>query len=150
SLVAGYGSAAMNREGRQAEATPRPAPAAHAATAAATNQPAAGKVDRPNPAKRIEFRSPLLGLHAEVQTELKLTAEQSGKIREIVREVDARAKGDNTPVKPLQFGEPAEAANQRIAAIAKALRDVLPEILTDAQALRLRQLERQAAGMTSF
>jgi RNA polymerase sigma factor (sigma-70 family) len=109
------------------------------------------QVDERKPAKRIEFRHPVLILHGEVQTELKLAREQVSKIRDVMRDVDARSnKEDVALANALQPGEPAEAAHRLIMERNKALREALPEILTDAQALRLRQLERQWAHMSAF
>jgi RNA polymerase sigma factor (sigma-70 family) len=152
-VLAGLGAAAVQTGNDSADSTPPSADRQEGAKAAAIKPPEAAKVDDPKPAKRIEFRNPLLVLRAEVQTELKLTAEQVRKIRDVVREVDDRAKVNAAPVKPLPPGsraEPAEAANKRVEEKVKALREALPEILTDAQAVRLRQLEKQVVGMSAF
>jgi RNA polymerase sigma factor (sigma-70 family) len=147
-LLAGFGGDVASSDSGPADLAP-PADQQHVAKAAAIKPPEAAKVDDPKPAKRIEFRNPLLVLHAEVQTELKLTA---GQVRKI-REVDDRANVNAAPVKPLPPGsraEPAEAANKRVVEEVKALRELLPGLLTDAQALRLQQLEKQVVGMSAF
>src|SRR5262249_29598157 len=130
--------------------TPPPAENQRLAKAAATDAPAAAPMDEPKGVKPIEFRVPLLVVHALVQAELKLTADQVRKIRDIVQEVDARDREGNAPAQGTQPGDRAEIANKRVTEKSQALRKALPEILTDTQALRLRQLERQAAGMSAF
>jgi RNA polymerase sigma factor (sigma-70 family) len=156
-VLAGFGGAAVQRDNDPIDPTPPPAERQEIAKDTTIDPPAA-KVDEPKPAKRIEFRHPLVSLRAEVQTELKLTQEQVRKIRDTVRDIDARANVNAAPVQPIQQipvqplppGEPAEAANRLIAEKIKALREVLPELLTDAQAVRFRQLEKQVVGTGAF
>jgi RNA polymerase sigma factor (sigma-70 family) len=159
-VLAGFGGDAVQHD--YAPLDPTPSAERQAAAKATTIDPPAAKVVEPKPAKRIEFRNPLLVLHAEVQKELKLTEEQVRKIRAVVREVDDRANEDasrvkppppgapGSRVKPLQPGAAAEPGNKRTVEIDKALREALPAILTDAQAVRLRQLEKQVVGMSAF
>jgi RNA polymerase sigma factor (sigma-70 family) len=155
--LAGLGGAAV-RQDHDPVAPPPPAERQEVAKAPAIDPPVADKVDEPKSAKRIEFRHPLLILRADVQTELKLTQEQVRKVRDVVRDIDARANVNAAPVQPIQQipvqplppGAPAEAANRLIAEKIKALREVLPELLTDAQAVRFRQLEKQVVGTGAF
>jgi RNA polymerase sigma factor (sigma-70 family) len=152
-VLAGLGAAAVPNDNAPLDPTPPPPDRQQIATAEAVKTPKAAKVDEPKPAKRIEFRIPQLVLRAEVQTELKLTGEQVSKIRHVVCEVDARANEDVPRVNPPQPGkpgEPADATYKRDVEKGKALREVLPDILTDAQAARLRQLEKQVVGMSAF
>jgi hypothetical protein len=148
-LLAGFGGAVASI-GNGARHSAPPADRQQVASPTALGPPAADKVDGPKTDQRIEFRDPLLVLHAEVQTELKLTDYQVRKLRNAVGDIDARARVENVPVEPRPPGARAEAANQRTAEMVKALREILPELLTDAQAARLRQLEWQAAGMSAF
>jgi RNA polymerase sigma factor (sigma-70 family) len=149
-VFAGLGGAALPKDTRPVESTPPPAARQQVATAAVMASPAIATVDEPKTTQRMEFRVPLLVLHAVVQTELKLTAEQLGRIRDLIHAVDAHAYEGNPRVQPLQLDERVERANKLIQEKHKALRKALPEILTEVQAVRLRQLERQAAGMSSF
>jgi RNA polymerase sigma factor (sigma-70 family) len=147
--LAGFDGAALPRDARSVEPPP-PVGRQGVANAAAMDPPVPAKVDKPKETERIEFRVPLLVLHAKVQTELKLAEHQVRRIREIVRDVDARGKAEDTPVKPSQPGDPVEGDNKLVLEKHKALQKELPEILANTQGLRLRQLERQAAGMSSF
>jgi RNA polymerase sigma factor (sigma-70 family) len=159
-LLAGFGGAVVPKGNGPVDSPPADRP--QFVRAAAVDPPAAGQVDGPKAAKRTEFRKPLLVLHAEVQKELKLTEEQVRKIRAVVREVDDRANENadlvkrpqpgapGSPVKPLRPGAPAEPGNKRNVEKVEALREAPPEILTDAQAVRLRQLETQVVGMSAF
>jgi RNA polymerase sigma factor (sigma-70 family) len=149
-VLAGFGGTAVWQESTRIDPTPSPAERPHVAKDTAVRAPETAKVAEPKPAKRIEFRNPLLVLHAEVQTELKLTEEQVRKIRAVVREVDDRANVNAAPVRPMAPGQPADPVIRRNAAIAKALGEALPELLTDAQAVRFRQLETQVVGMSAF
>jgi hypothetical protein len=81
---------------------------------------------------------------------LKLAQEQVRKICDIIGEVDARGKAEGAPVKPAEPGDRDKTANKLVLKKHQALQMALPEILTKAQALRMRQLERQAAGMSAF
>jgi RNA polymerase sigma factor (sigma-70 family) len=122
------------------------------------------KADEPKRSERIKFRDPLLVLRAEVQTELKLDAEQKRKIRDLMSAIDAHAEVDDLPSKLAQPGAsaqsasksfklpgtPADPAHRRVAEKRKALQEALPDILTGTQAVRLRQLERQMAGAAKF
>jgi RNA polymerase sigma factor (sigma-70 family) len=178
-VLAGFGGAALPRDTRPVEPPP-PAEHQEAAKTAANDPHPDAKVDQRKVTERIEFRIPFLVLHVEVQTELKLDAEQVRKIRETIRigdvdagklnqrgdpaeaanrlvieqhkvpQVDARGKAEDFQVKLLQAGEPAEAANKLVIEKQKALQKALPDILTNTQALRLRQLERQRGGSASF
>jgi RNA polymerase sigma factor (sigma-70 family) len=181
--LAGFGGAALPRDTRSVEPL-RPAEHQQAAKTAAHDPQPDAKVDQPKVAERIESRIPFLVLHPEVQTELKLDAEQVRKIRDIINEIDANNIKDKKVVKPRQPGDPAETAtmlvgekhkalpvvdargkadhvpimlpqpgtpaDMLVTEKRKALQKVLPEILTNTQALRLRQLERQIGGPTSF
>jgi RNA polymerase sigma factor (sigma-70 family) len=160
-VLAGMGGTAVPGENCPVLPPPPPGERQEVAKAAAIAPPPATKVDEQPVTKRIEFRVPLLVLHAEVQTELKLTAEQVRTVGELARAVDARVLAEAravdarvlteaVPVKLLPLSGPAETANKLLAEKHKVLRKALPDILTNTQALRLRQLERQAAGMTSF
>jgi RNA polymerase sigma factor (sigma-70 family) len=154
--LAGFGGYAVQHD--NAPLDPTPSAERQEAAKATTIDPPAAKVVEPKPAQRIEFRNPLLVLHAEVQKELKLTEEQVRKVRAVDDRANEDASRVNPPppgapgsrVNPLQPGAPAEPGNKRNVEKVEALRETLPEILTDAQAVRLRQLEKQVAGMSAF
>jgi RNA polymerase sigma factor (sigma-70 family) len=156
-VLAGFGGAAARRDNDPIAPTPPPAERQEIAKDTTIDPPAA-QVDGPKPDKRIEFRHPLLILRAEVQMELKLTQEQVRKIRDTVRDIDARANVNAAPVQPIQQipvqplppGQPAEAVDRLIAEKITALREVLPELLADVQAVRFLQLEKLVVGAAAF
>jgi RNA polymerase sigma factor (sigma-70 family) len=140
-VLIGFGGAAMTKESLPVDPPAKRHPIANQAV-----DPGPGaKVDKAKAAERIEFRNPLLVLHAEVQAELKLTTDQIRAIDNMMRETK-----ETTPSGPLPPGQPADPTVRLVTAKATALRKELPDLLTDVQALRLRQLERQRAGMVAF
>ena len=150
-ILAGLGGAAIPGTSHPDERMSPPAP--QITKAARIEPPIVAKLDGPETTERIEIRATGLVLHVEVQSELKLTEKQLGRIRDTLREAHERYVAENPVVRPVKVtepGEPAEWANKLVQEKHKALQKALPEILTVPQARRLQQLERQAAGVRFF
>jgi hypothetical protein len=113
-------------------------------------------------ARKLLCKVPCLVLEALVQRELGLRPDQIQRIVEVVKQADRpharelaapreRAKDRQLPTEQSLK----ELSDQRVqaaieAARGKALREALPEILSEEQCGRLRQLEIQLAGLGAF
>jgi RNA polymerase sigma factor (sigma-70 family) len=163
-LVAGIGGADVTRREQPV------APSSHSATeennapSAAANPAPERAEERPGAAGGVAFRNPSLILAPEIPRELNLSAEQKGKIDEVVREADlqnqeafellAQSRGRRSPDRgPLVPGMqlPEQPLWTRIEGTrCQALRKALPDILTPEQARRFYQLQLHAAGLLAF
>jgi RNA polymerase sigma factor (sigma-70 family) len=135
------------------------ADAAKATPAGAANQGAAAA---PVVVQKLLCKVPCLVLEALVQRELGLRPEQVRRIAQVVAEADRpharelaalreRAKDHQLPAEQSLK----ELSDQRVQATieavrGKALREALPEILSEQQCGRLQQLELQLAGLGAF
>jgi RNA polymerase sigma factor (sigma-70 family) len=163
-LVAGLGGAAVTRDERPAAPSSRSAAEENSAANVAEN-PVPDRAAQSNDlAASVAFKNPSLILAPEIPQELHLSAEQKGKIDEVVREADrlnqeafdriaeGRASGwrDQPPLLPV-MQPPEQPLWTRIEGDrCQALRKALPDILTPEQVRRFYQLQLHAAGLMAF
>jgi RNA polymerase sigma factor (sigma-70 family) len=150
-LAAGVGVASVARRADPGEPPPPVVQAETAIPAGEPPTPALRKIDQPRVAEKFDVKGArlfagdvLLLVRGEVQEELQLSPEQ---VRRIFRAAPPRAPSQRTPGSPARSQLPNP---EEIQASNAALRSALPDILTPAQAHRLRQLQRQVASMWAF
>jgi RNA polymerase sigma factor (sigma-70 family) len=165
-LVAGIGGAGSvgKRDTVTSPSATAQAPAdpARPTRVGAANQGAAAA---PVAARKLLCKVPCLVLEALVQRELGLRPEQVRRIDRVVEAADrphARelaaprerpgSRGERPPPRAVKDDQPLTEEVQAAieAARGKALREALPEILSEEQCGRLRQLELQLAGLGAF